>query len=317
MIPTINIDRSDWQIILSYAISAHKQFNTEIGGMAVCLRDETGKWTITDPVILKQTVSSSKCDLDEEKLTEYYANAAYEYGDWIPNDLIFVWFHSHGSMGAFWSGTDDNTIEKSSKTGNSISLVVNIKGEYKLRLCTNNVFKMDIDNCNLNITDQLTNMEFIDKEVKKLCTKNTYNYNNYNYNYYNNKKSKQSKLLLPSNTKCDNKVFYNKDDDDDEYNPYDPLAEYEAWREYDIVNQQLKEQDLFDKESEQISAKLEASKLLERYSKNQLAFGALKKGFKSINKRYCKYSIAYRIPKKAKELTDKITEKDFRIEQYN
>ena len=49
-------------------------------------------------------------------------------------DIQFVWWHSHGSMKAFWSGTDTDTMKEYASGLWSMFLVVNIHEEYKFRV---------------------------------------------------------------------------------------------------------------------------------------------------------------------------------------
>ena len=58
---------------------------------------------------------------------------AVKYKD---NDFRFCWWHSHHTMGAFWSGTDLSSIDEygEGESDLSFALVVNLKEEYKCRV---------------------------------------------------------------------------------------------------------------------------------------------------------------------------------------
>ena len=124
------ITKNDWDKIQGYATIAYDKHKCEIGGMMVMIMDDQGDYLMQDPVILKQDISGAQCDLDDEALAAYYGQALHKYGP----GTRFVWWHSHHTMAAFWSGTDTNTIEGTPTADFSVSLVINLKGEYKLRV---------------------------------------------------------------------------------------------------------------------------------------------------------------------------------------
>jgi hypothetical protein len=170
--PIIHIKNNDYVKIMAYAEEAYKMYSTEIGGMAVCLKDrETGEYLIKDPKIMKQTVSGANCDLDKDALAKYLGEESIKYKDYIPNNLIYVWWHSHHTMGAFWSGTDMKTIEDAQENGNALSLVVsfNKKKPHVLTLSIKEPMKAHMD-CELNIIqDTSFDRNNLIKEIKECC----------------------------------------------------------------------------------------------------------------------------------------------------
>ena len=52
------ITQKNWDKILGYAEEAYETEKSEIGGMSVMVEDEDGDWTLEQPVILKQEISS-------------------------------------------------------------------------------------------------------------------------------------------------------------------------------------------------------------------------------------------------------------------
>ena len=126
------ITRKDWDKVITFAKGAHSLYKTEIGGMMIMYKDDDGDYILTDPVILTQTVTASNCVLDEQELALYYGKAHKRHK--AKGKIRYVWWHSHGDMKAFWSTTDDSTIEETITEDFSVSLVVNIKQEYKLRV---------------------------------------------------------------------------------------------------------------------------------------------------------------------------------------
>lgn len=177
--PDFSISRQDWNKILNYARAREQQNGDEIGGMAIAKINEDGDWIISHPTILKQTTTGGTCTLDKEALSEYYIDMAMKHG----TDIQFVWWHSHAKMGAFWSGTDTNTMTEY-KSGNwSMFLVVNVYGEYKFRVQVWNPLEAHLDT-ELEILDD--DYEFkipkrIMNEVEKKCGKEIVVTTKYNY----------------------------------------------------------------------------------------------------------------------------------------
>ena len=168
MIPEFFISKKDWRKIIQYAESSYRQFKAEIGGQCVVVEDAEGNFWLKDPVILKQVVSGGNCDLDEAELAMHYGKMADKYGD----NIRHCWWHSHHTMGAFWSGTDDNTIMENETDDFSVSLVVNLKQEYKLRVQMFYPIEAEV-NVPLNIADEIPQSKAIDKEVANKCEKET------------------------------------------------------------------------------------------------------------------------------------------------
>ena len=124
------ISQENFDKVIAYAESAYRQFKSEIGGQLVVLEDADGDYILEDPVILKQEISSGNCELDGEQLAIHYSKMIGKHG----NNVRHCWWHSHHTMGAFWSGTDDATILSHPANDWTLSLVVNLKKEYKLRI---------------------------------------------------------------------------------------------------------------------------------------------------------------------------------------
>ena len=129
----VYIDKECWDKIINYAKAAYHTEKCEIGGMSVVIQDKDGDWKIQEPVILKQEIGGTTCDLDKEELAKYYTKVALEY-KWA--NFRFCWWHSHHTMQAFWSGTDISSIEEygEGESDLSFALVVNLKEEYKCRV---------------------------------------------------------------------------------------------------------------------------------------------------------------------------------------
>ena len=162
------ISQEDWNKVIGYAESAYHQFKSEIGGQLVLIEDEDGDFILKEPVILKQEVSGGNCEMEEEALAIHYSKMVGKYGPKVRH----CWWHSHHTMGAFWSGTDDATILKNKVQDFSVSLVVNLKQEYKLRV----QFFYPIEHyedveINILSEDSKERNTSLDKEVEELCSR--------------------------------------------------------------------------------------------------------------------------------------------------
>ncbi len=129
----VYILKDSWDKIINYAKAAYHSEKAEIGGMSVVTQDKDGDWWIEDPQIMNQEIASTTCDLDKEDLAKYYTQMAVKYKD---TNFRFCWWHSHHTMGAFWSGTDLSSIDEygEGESDLSFALVVNLKEEYKCRI---------------------------------------------------------------------------------------------------------------------------------------------------------------------------------------
>jgi proteasome lid subunit RPN8/RPN11 len=169
---SVTINKKNLNKIVGYAQAAYDEHRSEIGGMAVCIKGEDNEWKIEDPVILKQEITGTNCSLDKEKLAEYYVNTAakkkYKNKIWR-----FLWWHSHHMMDAFWSGTDLNAINEYSDGDLSFALVVNLKGDYLVRVSAWDLgiyqdMDLTIINTNVSVSKKIT------EEVNELCNARTY-----------------------------------------------------------------------------------------------------------------------------------------------
>ena len=159
------ISNKDWNKIIGYAKIAHDEHKSEIGGMAIAMPDKEGDWVVLNPIILKQTVSSGNCVLDKDALAQHYVETAKKHNN---PDLQFVWWHSHHTMSAFWSGTDLTAIEEYSGGKFSMSLVVNLKEEYKFRVSVWDPIEVHQDVKLERFSDWIIEEE-MKQEVKVLC----------------------------------------------------------------------------------------------------------------------------------------------------
>jgi len=181
------ISQKDYDKIINYAAAAYKTMKAEIGGMAICYQDKDGDWIVIDPVIIKQQVTGGTCDLDKEALANYYCRAAKKHSK---KNFRFCWWHSHHTMGVFWSSTDIKGINEYCNGDLSFALVVNLKRENLFRASMWKPVVMHEDTT-LTILDskkESTIPKKILKEVEDLCESRTIGYTS-TYNVNNHKTS--------------------------------------------------------------------------------------------------------------------------------
>ena len=126
-----HIKEKSWYEIISWAKLAYDEDKNEISGLATAVPDKDGFFIIGDVEIMKQENSGSNTELDGDAVAEYKMKYGMKHKN--PN-MKFVWWHSHHTMDAFWSGTDVKEIEAWENDSFSLALVVNLKEEYKFRV---------------------------------------------------------------------------------------------------------------------------------------------------------------------------------------
>ena len=118
--PTVHILPEVYEKIMFWVDECPK----EISGMGkVVVKD--GAYWVTEAYLLEQEVSASTTDIDAESLGKLMAETIREEGH------LNFWWHSHVNMGAFWSGTDTDTIEEIGANGFCLATVFNKKRDYR------------------------------------------------------------------------------------------------------------------------------------------------------------------------------------------
>ena len=205
----VHIEQKDFDKIIAYAQCAYDDYQSEIGGMAVCIETEDG-WIIKDPVILKQEISSGNCVLDKTALAQYYTEYGMKYKD---VNYRFLWWHSHHTMAAFWSGTDLKAIDEFKDGDLSFALVVNLKREYVMRVSIWEPIEMHKD-VTLEIVEENAVADEISREVSNLCekesakvvgqltntTRSGWGYNRNSWNHYGGYNSWKQESLFDKET---------------------------------------------------------------------------------------------------------------------
>ena len=191
------ISEKDWNTIQNYAQVAYDDSKSEIGGMLVAIEDEDGDWQLKDPVILKQQISAGNCVLDKDDLALYYTKVGTKLKK---KNFRFVWWHSHHTMAAFWSGTDLTAIKEYSDGDFSFALVVNLKEEYKLRVSVWKPFEVHEDVELSIITKEKKIPQKIQDEVSDKCSAIVHQYGTWKKGTYTSGKSTQMTLAGTEDT---------------------------------------------------------------------------------------------------------------------
>ena len=190
--------QKDWAKIQQYAQQAYDSKKAEIGGMLVAIEDKDGDWELKDPVILKQQISGSNCVLDKDELALYYTKVGTKLKK---KNFRFVWWHSHHTMDAFWSGTDLTAIKEYQDGDFSFALVVNLKEEYKLRVYVWKTIEVN-DDVELTIIGEAKKIsKKIVDEVEDKCSSITYGYGNTTKWRHSYAKEKSNQMTLMDTTK--------------------------------------------------------------------------------------------------------------------
>ena len=172
------ITQKDWKKVIDYAQASYDEFKSEIGGFLVAKKDKDGDIILSEPEILEQDVTGGTTEMEKAAVADYYVKTAMKHG----KDVRFVWWHSHANMSAFWSGTDTNTMKEYANDDWSAFLVVNIRGDYKFRVCVWNPIKA-YEDTELKVIDAKTRSipKAIKDSVSKLCNKPVTAITNYKY----------------------------------------------------------------------------------------------------------------------------------------
>ena len=120
-----------WYELQSWATIAYDEDKNEISGLMTAIPDEDGRYKLSNVKILKQENTGSNTTLDGDAVAEYKMKYAMKYKN---KDMKFVWWHSHHTMQAFWSGTDLKEIDAWENDSFSLALVINLKEEYVFRV---------------------------------------------------------------------------------------------------------------------------------------------------------------------------------------
>ena len=268
-----------WDKIINYAKAAYDEYKTEIGGMALIYKSKKGDWIVDRPCIIKQEVSSTNTALDKNELAKYYTKEhMFMEKNHKDVEYRFLWWHSHHTMGAFWSGTDLSTIEEYSDGDVGFALVVNLKEEYKFRVSVWNPVELAEDIDLHKFGEETSGIpKEISKEVKDCCERETQitTWNNNNLRYMTNAAQTNMWTQELEDTRIDRKM-----DEISNLASYDPLLD-KALEAVDDIS--------------------------DSYIAGEIKYPTFRKKLKAINDKCNDYSLAWKINIPSKnEAYDKI-----------
>ena len=169
------ISQKAWDTMQQYAGIAHSKDGNEISGMLIVKKAKhpvtnDDVFELCEPSILKQENTGTSTELDADSLRKYYIETVKKHG----SDIRYCWWHSHHTMDAFWSGTDEKEIKAWKNKSWSSALVINLRGEYLLRISVWNPIESHEDVPLEIIRDIAEPSKKMLKEYEELCSKKTY-----------------------------------------------------------------------------------------------------------------------------------------------
>ena len=120
----------NWTTLQQYARHAWDEYQSEIGGYMI-VKYINNQFVFTEPVILEQEITAGNTDITKEAMGKYFTESEIKHGG---EPYWFCWWHSHHTMGVFWSATDITAIEQDKHNDYDFSLVINLKEEQILRI---------------------------------------------------------------------------------------------------------------------------------------------------------------------------------------
>ena len=160
------MSNENWTTLQQYARHAWDEYQSEIGGYMI-VKYINNQFVFTEPVILEQEITAGNTDITKEAMGKYFTETEIKHGK---EPYWLCWWHSHHTMGVFWSATDTTAIEQDQHSGYDFSLVINLKEEQILRISdwktgTQIDTVVEIENKTMEIP------KYISDNVAELCTK--------------------------------------------------------------------------------------------------------------------------------------------------
>ena len=176
--------------MVNYARQAYDLFKTEISGLAPVYIGDDNTAIMKEPVLVQQTCTGTTTVLEKKALAEYInqyvINTPGAKEEVKNNKLMFCWWHSHHTMKAFWSGTDDATIEEFADSGSIFAIVVNNKAEHEAIYAERTINRFGISSIDkIPVQLILTGQKEYDlkDEIKEYVTKEESKFANGGTNY--------------------------------------------------------------------------------------------------------------------------------------
>lgn len=131
------------------------------------------QFLIYDIEILEQEISEVSAVLNEQALGQFLFN---KLKNKEKVEDYKVWWHSHSEMQAFFSATDDGTIEDSTEFPYLISIVGNKAGDFLTRIDIQKPFRMTINDIELKVepSENSTLRNKCIQEIKEKVSQKTF-----------------------------------------------------------------------------------------------------------------------------------------------
>ncbi len=109
-----------------------------------CLGSVSDEILVGDVRLMDQVCSAASTELSQEALATFLVTHPQP-------ELVRAWIHSHGRLGVFWSQQDEACIEGLANDTYLVSIVVNKKREFKVRIDVWQPFRLTFDDLPLEI----------------------------------------------------------------------------------------------------------------------------------------------------------------------
>lgn len=130
--------------IMAYTMTA----DSEISGFAdVDYDKENRKLVVGEVYLLKQISSGAHTNIDEDVVSDFNLSLVKKGKTQMPR----LWWHSHHTMGVFFSGTDTDTMDYLENDSFIVALVVNQNREMRADFILNNPIKVKVENIPIHI----------------------------------------------------------------------------------------------------------------------------------------------------------------------
>lgn len=118
------------------------EYNIEVGGY---LTGETknGELYLDDLLIPNQRITTGSVEINTNDQVELFRR----YGSRCKR-IVGHW-HSHHSMGCFWSGVDRNNMSNIMEYKDLFVFIVSSLGNHKVKICMKNPLNIEFDDCDL------------------------------------------------------------------------------------------------------------------------------------------------------------------------
>ncbi len=140
----------------------------EVGALGLVEDTDDGP-VVTDLFLVKQVCTQASTDLDPDDVARLMVEMEAEGRA----DQLRAWFHSHGTLNVFWSGTDDRTIAGFCSDLPFVSIVTNKRGEVRARVDLFQPVRITLDELPVEVRlpdpcmEEECRLEFIEKVTEK------------------------------------------------------------------------------------------------------------------------------------------------------